>query len=152
MKPKPKQAGPVSLVQEIPTQNQARAIRDNGSRGHDHNTDSTMIRDEPHSLIRRRVLRELRRLRFKRTFTSGPSAYYTSWDDLGTRSPVRVRVSDHEVPLTGDRGEASFTWALGWNIIINNEISWRSSYRELVELKVYVKECKFRKSTQELMK
>jgi hypothetical protein len=102
-----------------------------------------MIRDEPHSLIRRRVLRELRRLGFKREHTSGLSAYYI-YDDGGVRRPLRVRVSDHEVPLTGDRSSAPFTWALGWNIIISKAISWRASYRELVEFKVHVAECKLR--------
>jgi hypothetical protein len=102
-----------------------------------------MKNDEPHARVRQRVLRELRTLGFTREHTSGPSAYYVC-DDASTHHPLRVRVSDHEVPLTGDRSAAGFTWALGWNVIISKAISWRASYRELVEFKVHVADCKVR--------
>ena len=66
---------------------------------------------DPEHQERQRIFRELRKLGFKREYTSGRSAYYS-------RGGFQVRISDHDVPMTAERE---------WNQAVNGFRTWASS-------------------------
>lgn len=71
---------------------------------------------DPEHQERQRIFRELRKLGFKREYTSGRSAYYS-------RGGFQVRISDHCVPMTAERE---------WNQAVNGFRTWASSHWSFV--------------------
>jgi hypothetical protein len=86
----------------------------------------------PQGQDRKRVMRALREMGFRRDHTSGLSAYYC----LGR---LTVRISDHEVPLTAERLDAldsgRRSWADSrWSFVPGNVDAeeWLESVREAI--------------------
>ena len=78
--------------------------------------------------FRRDVLACIRRLGFRReTETKSGSLYY-----IHEQTGVRVRVYDHEVPLTDEREHNGGGWRSGWNVLIGDEFEPMDAARELV--------------------
>lgn len=90
---------------------------------------------DPMHQERQRIFRELRKLGFKREYTSGSSAYYR-------RRMLMVRISDHEVPMTAERqcalDNGGRTWANSrMSFIVGEDFeAWFENLRETLELEI----------------
>lgn len=91
---------------------------------------------EPESVMRRKVFAHLRRMGFKRETVSGASAYYQ-------RGLLKVRVSDHEVPLTAEREhnikQGGMSWANSSRSIVIDPRDPVGAARWLVEIRRLVR-------------
>ena len=91
------------------------AERQRARRSETAKTAAAVRQADPEHRERQRIFRELRKMGFRREFTSNRSAYYS-------RGSLQVRVSDHEVPLTAERE---------WNMSMGGK-SWANSRRSYV--------------------
>lgn len=79
--------------------------------------------------LRRLVFARLRAMGFARESTSGASAYYQH--GYG----VRVRVSDHDVPMTAARENAPTTWANHrWSLVVTSDTTPLAAAQWLADL------------------
>jgi len=97
--------------------------------------------------LRSELIKSLRGLGFKQEFKSKGSQYFVLQNarDKFSTTPLRVRVSDHQVPMTGERQHAidtgGFTWAEhGWNFVVDPDTDRRDMMRQLAGVRRAVRD------------